>query len=42
MCLNAFEKCLIDCSAGLYTDDTHITVASTNVENLIQKAQMEL
>ena len=40
--LNEFEKFLIDSKAGLYADDTHITVASTNVENLIQKAQMEL
>ena len=40
--LNDFEKCLIDSKAGSYTDDTHIIVASTNVENLIQKAQMDL
>ena len=40
--LNDFEKCLIESKAGLYTDDTHITVASTNVENVIPKAQMEL
>ena len=40
--LNDFEKCLVDSKAGLYADDTHITVASTNVENLIQNAQMEL
>ena len=40
--LNDFEKCLIDSKAGLYDDDTYITVASTNVENLIQKAEMEL
>ena len=33
---------MVDSKAGLYADDTHITVASTNVENLIQKAQMEL
>ena len=39
---NDFEKCLIDSKAGLYADDTHITVASNNVENLIQKAQLEL
>ena len=29
-------------TAGLYADDTHITIASTNVENLVQKAKMEL
>ena len=40
--LNDFEKCLIDSKAGLYADDTHISVVSTTVENLIQKAQMEL
>ena len=40
--LNDFEKCLVDSNAGLYADDTHITVVSTNVENLIQKAQTEL
>ena len=40
--LNGFEKCLIDSKAGLYANDTHITIASTIVENLIQKAQMEL
>ena len=33
---------MIDSKAGLYADDTHITIASTNVENLNQKAQMEL
>ena len=33
---------MIDSKAGFYAEDTHITVASTNVENLIQKAQMEL
>ena len=38
--LNDFEKCLIDSKLGLYADD--ITVASTNVENLFQNAQMEL
>ena len=42
MYLNDFEKYWIDSNAGLYTDDTHITVASTNAENLIQKAQIEL
>ena len=40
--MNDFEEYLIESKAGLYADDTHITVASTNVENLIQKAQMEL
>ena len=30
--LNKFENCLID------SRDTHITVTSTNVENLIQEA----
>ena len=40
--LNDFDKCLIDSKAGLYADDTHITVAPTSFENLIQKVQMEL
>ena len=40
--LKDVEKCLIDSKAGLYADDTLITIASTIVENLIQKAQMEL
>ena len=40
--MNDFEKCLIESKAGLYADDTHITVASTNVEDVIPKAQMEL
>ena len=30
--LNDFEKCLINSKAGLYADDTHITLNSTNVE----------
>ena len=33
---------MIISKAGFYADDTHITVASTNVENLVQKTQMEL
>ena len=40
--LNNFENCLIDSKACLYTDDTHINVVSTNVEDLIQNARMEL
>ena len=40
--LNELQKCLVDSKAGLYADYTHITVASTNVEDLIQNAQMEL
>ena len=40
--LNDFENCLIASKAGLYADDTHIAVASSNVEDLIQKTQMEL
>ena len=40
--LNDFEKCLTNSKAGLYADDTHITVKSTNVEDQIQNAQMEL
>ena len=28
--------------AGIYADDTHVTVASMNVEELVHKAQEEL
>ena len=40
--LNDFEKCLIDPKAGLYAVDTHVTVVSNNVEDLLQSVQMEL
>ena len=33
--LNDFEKCLIDSKASLCADDTHVTVLSTSVEDLI-------
>ncbi len=40
--LNDFEKCLKVSKAGMYADDTHMTLTSTNVEELVQKAQEEL
>ena len=40
--LNDFEKCLKVSMAGMYTDDTHVTVTSKNVEELLHKAQEEL
>ena len=40
--LNDFKKCLTNSKAGLFADDTHMTVKSTNVENLTHNAQMEL
>ena len=40
--LNDFEKCLKVSKAGMYADDTHVTVTSMNVEELVRKAQEEL
>ena len=40
--LNDFEKCLEVSKAGMYADDTHVTVTSMNVEELVCKAQEEL
>ena len=40
--LNDFEKCLKVSKAGMYADDTHVTVTSMNVEELVHKAQEEL
>ena len=40
--LNDFEKCLKVSKAGMYADDTHVTVASMIVEELVHKAQEEL
>ena len=39
--LNDFEKCLKVSKAGMYADDTHMTVTSMNVEELVHKAQEE-
>ena len=40
--LNDREKCLIDSKACLRADDTQITIASTNVENLNQIAMLKI
>ena len=40
--LNDFEKCLKVSKAGMYADDTHVTLTSMNIEELVQKAQEEL
>ena len=40
--LNDFEKCLKVSKAGMHADDTHVTVTSMNVEELVHKAQEEL
>ncbi len=42
MYLNDFEKCLKVSKAGMYADDTHVTLTSKNVEELVHKAQEEL
>ena len=40
--LNDFEKCLKVSKAGMFADDTHVTVSSRNIKELINKAQEEL
>ena len=40
--LKDFEKCLKFSKAGIYAEDTHVTVTSMNVEELVHKAQEEL
>ena len=40
--LNDFEKCLKVSKAGMYADDTHVTLTSMNVDELVHKAQEEL
>ena len=39
---NDFEKCLKVSKAGMYADDTQVTVTSKNVEELVHKSQEEL
>ena len=39
--LNDFVECLKVSKAGMYADDTHVTVTSVNVEELVHKAQEE-
>ena len=40
--LNDFEKCLRLSRAGIYADDTHVAVLSSNREDLFEKGQREL
>ena len=40
--LNDFEKCLRLSRAGMYADDMHVTVVSSNREDLFEKGQREL
>ena len=40
--LNDFEKCLEFSKASMYVDDTHVTLTSNNVDDLITNAQREL
>ena len=37
--LNDFEKCLKVSKAGMYADDTRVTITSKNVEELVCKAK---
>ena len=40
--LNEFEKCLEFSRASMYSGDTHVTLTSSNVEDLITNAHKEL
>ena len=40
--LNDFETCLELSKASMYADDTHVTMTSNNLENLLENAQREL
>ena len=40
--LNDFETCLELSKASMYADDTHVTITSNNLENLLENAQREL
>ena len=42
MYLNDFEKCLKASKAGMYADDTQVSLASSSVDELVRKAQDEL
>ena len=39
---NDFGKCLNLSKAGMYADDTHLLLASKNINELIQRSQDEL
>ena len=36
--LNDFEKCLKASKAGMYADDTQVSLASSSVDELVRKA----
>ena len=40
--LNDFEKCLGFSRASMYADDTHVTLTSSNTDDLLTNAQKEL
>ena len=42
VCPNDFEKCLKASKSGMYADDTQVSLASSNVDELVRKAQDEL
>ena len=42
ICLNDFETCVELSKVTMYTDDTHVTISSNNLENLLENAPMEL
>ena len=39
--MNDFETCLELSNASMYADDTHVTIASNDSENLLENAQRE-
>ena len=40
--LNDFEDCLVLSKAGMYADDTHVTVTSDSMEELFESAREEM
>ena len=42
MYLNDIEKCLKASKAGMYADDTQVSLASSDFDEMIRKAQNEL
>ena len=40
--INDFESCLRQAKAGMYADDTHVTLTSDSIEELLEKAQEEM
>ena len=40
--LNDFEDCLVLSKAGMYADDTHVTVTSDSIEELFESAREEM